>query len=279
LVLPEIKNETDSISSFSNKGKIPILILALIDIASVPEIKFLASRSFEEHTLHSDSTPIGSLVYISCKSEEPSPHLSFPPFFNFLSPDDQFSEPLSLHPEVAGRRVHIFENPLYNLQVSSPILSMVASRGGGSGGGRGGGGLGARGGGGGGGQGPPPLPIIFSKIDARYAPLVLPVPLHDLPEKFIKNLSKFTGEGDLTTTEHIIFFYQFADILGLEHEDVYSRLLVQNFEGQVRTWFRGLPIGSIRTYDELENVFLRQRGERKDHLYYLTEFRALRKKN
>jgi hypothetical protein len=38
-------------------------------------------------------------------------------------------------------------------------------------------------------------------------------------------------------------------------------------------------MGSIRTYDELENVFLRQWGERKDHLYYLTEFRALRKKN
>jgi len=47
----------------------------------------------------------------------------------------------------------------------------------------------------------------------------------------------------------------------------------------VITWFRGLPTCSIRTYDELENVFLRQWGERKDHLYYLTEFGALRKKN
>jgi hypothetical protein len=95
----------------------------------------------------------------------------------------------------------------------------------------------------------------------------------------MKNLPKFTGEGDLTATEHINFFDQFVDILGLEHEDVYSRLLVQTFEGQVRTWFRGLPVGSIRTYDELENAFLRQWGERKDHLYYLTEFGALRKKN
>jgi hypothetical protein len=127
LVLPEIKTETDSIASFSNKGKRPISIPALIDIPSVPEIKFPASRSFEEHTLHSDSTPVGSPVYISCKSEEPSPHLSFPPFFDFLSPDDQFSEPLSLHPEVAGRPLHIFENPLYNLQVSSPRLSMVVA--------------------------------------------------------------------------------------------------------------------------------------------------------
>jgi hypothetical protein len=36
----------------------------------------------------------------------------------------------------------------------------------------------------------------------------------------MKNLPKFTGEGDLTATEHINFFDQFADIFGLEHEDV-----------------------------------------------------------
>jgi hypothetical protein len=95
----------------------------------------------------------------------------------------------------------------------------------------------------------------------------------------MKNLPKFIGEGDLTATKHIKFFDQFTDILGLEHEDVYLRLLLQNFEGQVRTWFRGLPTGSIRTYDELENDFLRQWGERKDHLYYLTEFGSLIKKN
>jgi hypothetical protein len=143
---------------------------------------------------------------------------------------------------------------------------------------RGVGGHGA-GGGGGGGQGPPLPPRIFAKVAARYAPLVLPVPLHDLPKNYMKNLPKFTGEGDLTATEHINFFDQFADILGLEHEDVYSRLLVQTFEGQVRTWFRGLSADSIGSYDELESAFLRQWGERKDHLYYLTEFGALRKKN
>jgi hypothetical protein len=57
----------------------------------------------------------------------------------------------------------------------------------GGGGGRGGGGFGA-GGGGGGSQGPPPPPIIFAKVASRYAPLVLPVALHDLPENYMKNL-------------------------------------------------------------------------------------------
>jgi hypothetical protein len=60
--------------------------------------------------------------------------------------------------------------------------------------------------GGGGGQGNVPPPRVFEKVGARYAPLVLPIPLHDLPGNYIKNLPKFTGEGDLTAAEHINFF-------------------------------------------------------------------------
>jgi hypothetical protein len=124
-------------------------------------------------------------------------------------------------------------------------------------------------GGGGGGGGNPNVPPlgVFAKVAARYAPLVLPVPLHDLLENYIKNLPKFTGEGDITIAEHINFFDQFTNICGIVHEDVYSRLLVQNFEGQVQTWFWSLPAASIRMYNELEDAFLRQWGERKDHLY------------
>jgi hypothetical protein len=92
-------------------------------------------------------------------------------------------------------------------------------------------------------------------------------------------LPKFTREGDLTTAKHINFFDQFADILGLEHEDVYLSIFIQTFEGLVRTWFRSLPAGSVLSYDSLEDDFLRQWGKRKDHLYYLTEFGSLRKKN
>jgi len=123
---------------------------------------------------------------------------------------------------------------------------MAAAGGGGGGFIGGGGGVGGGGGGvpqgggggqgpqgGGGGQAPPPPPGVFTKVAARYTPLVLPVPLHDLPENYIKNLPKFSGEGELTAAEHINLFDQFADRCGAEHEDVYSRLLVQTFEGQV----------------------------------------------
>jgi hypothetical protein len=126
-----------------------------------------------------------------------------------------------------------YKLPRNNKQISFKLLvpvskpSMAATGGGGVGGNVVGGAGGA------GGQ--VPLCGIFSNVAARYAPLVLSVPLHDLPENYMKNIPKFTGEGDLTAQEHINFFDQFVDILGLEQEDVYSRLLVQNFEGQVRT--------------------------------------------
>ena len=50
-------------------------------------------------------------------------------------------------------------------------------------------------------------------VAARYAPLVLPQPLHPLPQgDYLKYLPKFTGEGiGLTTEEHLATFYSYAD--------------------------------------------------------------------
>jgi hypothetical protein len=222
---------------------------------SLLEVHFPTSQNSNNYPIYLDSTSVDSPVFSPCGSEGTSPHSPSSSFSSFFPFDNQF---LETHP--------------YNPQTLTVNSTMAAAGGGGAGGAAAGGQ-----GGGAGGQAPPLR--IFAKVAARYAPLVLPVPLHDLPENYMKNLPKFTGEGDLTAAEHINFFDQFADILGLEHEDVYSRLLVQTFEGKVRTWFRGLAAGSIPSYDELENTFIRQWGERKDHLYYLTEFGALRKKN
>jgi hypothetical protein len=78
---------------------------------------------------------------------------------------------------------------MFSPSILSPRLPMVKT---------GGGGAGGAGGAGDGGQYQPPR--IFSKVVARYAPLVHPVVLHDLLEKCMNNLPKLMGEGDLTTT-------------------------------------------------------------------------------
>ena len=90
---------------------------------------------------------------------------------------------------------------------------------------------------GGQGHGKDPPPRIFSKVASIYAPLVLPIILHDFLQNYMKKLPKFVGEGDLIVTKHIAFFYQFVDILGIENKDFYSRMLVQAFEVQLRARF------------------------------------------
>ena len=47
---------------------------------------------------------------------------------------------------------------------------------------------------------------------------------------------------------------------------------------EVRRWFIELPDNSITLIGELEDVFMRQWGDTKDHTYYITEFGALKRK-
>ena len=56
------------------------------------------------------------------------------------------------------------------------------------------------------------------------------------------------------------------------------RMFVQSLYGEVRKWFRELPSNSITLIEELQDVFMRQWGDTKDHTYYITEFGALRRK-
>jgi len=55
------------------------------------------------------------------------------------------------------------------------------------------------------------------------------------------------------------------------------RLFVQSLEGNVRTWFRQLPANSIRSWEELTNIFKNQWGVKKEALYFLSEFEELKR--
>jgi uncharacterized small protein (DUF1192 family) len=124
----------------------------------------------------------------------------------------------------------------------------------------------------------PPPNRMDAIVAARYAPLVLPQPLNPLHAgDYLKYMPKFSGEGDITAEEHLAAFYSYADNLNIENEDVWMRVFVQSLDGEVRKWFRGLAPGSIVGIEALDNVFLRQWGDRKDYIYYMTEFGSLKK--
>jgi hypothetical protein len=50
-------------------------------------------------------------------------------------------------------------------------------------------------------------------------------------------------------------------------------------DGHARKWFKELLVGSIAGIEELDDVFLKHWGDRRDFLYYITEFGSLRKEN
>ena len=77
----------------------------------------------------------------------------------------------------------------------------------------------------------------------------------------------------------MLAFYSYADNQNIEHEDVWMRLFVQSLDGEAHKWFRSLPTGSIAGIEALDELFLRQWGDLKDYLYYITKFGALKRKN
>ena len=57
------------------------------------------------------------------------------------------------------------------------------------------------------------------------------------------------------------------------------RLFAQSLDGEVTKWFRGLTANSIPNITIMGDTFIRKWGEKKDDLYYITEFNNLRRKN
>lgn len=70
-----------------------------------------------------------------------------------------------------------------------------------------------------------PKDPINAIIAARYAPLVLPSNLNAFPTKgYMKYLPRYNGEGEVTSQENLITFYNFVDNFCIEHSDVWMRL-------------------------------------------------------
>jgi len=56
------------------------------------------------------------------------------------------------------------------------------------------------------------------------------------------------------------------------------RIFVHSLQGEGRKWFKAPPPGSINGIEALDNAFLRQWGDKKDFMYYMTEFGSLKRK-
>jgi hypothetical protein len=95
--------------------------------------------------------------------------------------------------------------------------------------------------------------------------------LHDLPKKVESWIPKFSGEkgsyGDSHWTKFCEEFHFHQS--GQEHPDVFLRLFVSSLTGSARRWINKLPKGSIKTPEDLEQVFKKDwcKRENMDSLY------------
>jgi len=117
-------------------------------------------------------------------------------------------------------------------------------------------------------------------IAARYGPLILPTPLNFMPtEEYQKYRAKFTGTEGVTAEEHLESFYSYVVNLDIGEDDVWMRVFVQSLDGEARKWFRELTPRSIADIEALDDAFLKNLGDKKDLLYYHTEFGNLKREN
>jgi hypothetical protein len=124
----------------------------------------------------------------------------------------------------------------------------------------------------------PPRNRMDTIVATIYAPLVLPQPFNALlAGGYLKKLPKFTGEGDITTKEHLATFYSYVDNYVIVEEDVWMRIFVHSLDGEAKKWFIALAPGSITGIEDLDDVLLRQWGDKKDFMYYIIEFGSLKR--
>jgi glycosidase len=85
-------------------------------------------------------------------------------------------------------------------------------------------------------------------------------------------------EEDTTVEEHLASFYSYADNLNIENEDEWMRVVVHSLYGEDIKWFRVLTPGYIVGIEAKDDALLRHWGDKKDFLYYITEFGSLKRK-
>jgi len=117
-------------------------------------------------------------------------------------------------------------------------------------------------------------------VTARYGPLVFPVPLNPMPVgEYQKYMPKFTSTEVVIVEEHLEAFYSYSDNSDISENDVWMRVFVQTLDGEARNWFRELAPRSISDIEALDDAFLKHWGDKKDLLYYHTEFGNLKREN
>ena len=103
----------------------------------------------------------------------------------------------------------------------------------------------------------PPTEFQSIIINNIFRPLKLPSTLHPYPPTFFKYLPRFSGEDLVMAEKHLRAFENFIDNFEMVHQDVVLRLFSKSLVGDAALWFENLGAGSICSWAELYDFFLR----------------------
>jgi len=90
----------------------------------------------------------------------------------------------------------------------------------------------------------------------RYAPLVLPGQLHDLPQDYQSKIQLFDVTSLYSAQQHVNRMNDYFELHEIDDADVRMRLFSQILAGEVRTWFRNLAAGSIVDMTKFHRMFI-----------------------
>lgn len=106
----------------------------------------------------------------------------------------------------------------------------------------------------------------------RYAPLVLPGNIHELPQGYAQRLKQFGEEADIIAQQHLDRFLDFIYLEEVDHKDVNMRLFSKSLYGEVKKRFRELEASSIINFQQFEEMLLRKWEENKNPIQLLTQY-------
>jgi hypothetical protein len=118
---------------------------------------------------------------------------------------------------------------------------------------------------------PPPIMV------ARYAPLILAAPLHNMPQDYQTRIPRFDGTRNMTAQQHVDKMNDFFDLQEVDEEDVKMRLFSQSLNGEVRKWFKALPAASLNDIIAFHQSFLNRWEVKKNPLQILFEYERIKR--
>jgi len=111
----------------------------------------------------------------------------------------------------------------------------------------------------------------------RYAPLQLPANPGAMPQDYQTKISYFYGAGSYTALQHTKKMQDYFENYEIDDDGVRMKFFVQSLTGDVRPWFRSLPVNSIGEPEALYQTFLNRWEKMKDPLHIFSEYNTIKK--